>query len=180
MAVLTIDETKPTALFYLDSGPLPSSDTYTTIFILHGHTFHSPVFSRLLALAPTYNLRLVAITRRDYPGSTPFTDEELRVIQGGNKDEKLTFLKDRALEIWKFVRRFAKERELPKWRQEDGKGGIFLMGWSLGNMLGLAAMTFLKEMPQDLREDLNEWVKGYIIFGEQFSHDLYRTLTQTT
>jgi len=108
----------------------------------------------------------VAITRRDYPGSTPFSEEELRVASKGSRKEKLGFLRDRAIEIWEFVRKFVKVNSIPRWNKSDGKGGVVVMGWSMGNSQGLGAMAYAREI-KGVREELEPWMKGYIIYGEK-------------
>ncbi|KAL5476946.1 hypothetical protein ACEPAI_3132 [Sanghuangporus weigelae] len=90
-----------THLGYLDSGAPPTSD-YTTFVIVHGHTFHAPVFSRLLSLAHKYNARVTALNRRDYAHSTPFSEADLNML-AGNEESHSQFLRARGLEIAKFL-----------------------------------------------------------------------------
>ncbi|KAF8509067.1 Alpha/Beta hydrolase protein [Hysterangium stoloniferum] len=168
MPTLTVNDAG-TSLYYLDSGPLPN-DTYVTIFILHGFSFHSPVFKRLFPLALTYNLRIVAITRRDYPGSTPSSQNELDVITQGGADDMIRFLGDRAKEIAVFMDKFIQEQAIPK-PSADGKlGGVALCGWSLGSLQGLAFMALAADFPPDVVGRLKHYLKTYIIYESSLGY----------
>ncbi|EMD39235.1 hypothetical protein CERSUDRAFT_122663 [Gelatoporia subvermispora B] len=109
-------------LFYFDSGILEGGTQHDTIFSAHGYILPDlitklAVFKRFMALAPAANLRLVAINRRGYLGSTLYTVEELEAFQ---KDDiaKGVFANNRGLEIALFV---------------DQSRGVALLGWSMGS-----------------------------------------------
>ncbi|KAE9395566.1 hypothetical protein BT96DRAFT_997588 [Gymnopus androsaceus JB14] len=77
--------------FYIDSG-LPSTPAYTTYFVVHGHSFHSGVFKRLLPVAHKNSHRMIAVNRREYAGSTPYTEAELDVFAQGSDEQRLHLL----------------------------------------------------------------------------------------
>jgi pimeloyl-ACP methyl ester carboxylesterase len=166
MPILTVDDAGK-SLYYLDSGPVPN-ETYVTIFILHGYAFHSPVFKRLFPLAATYNLRIVAISRRGYPGSTPRSPIELDIIARGDANIKIQVLGDGAREIAVFMDKFIQEQAIPRPSADGRTGGVALCGWSLGNVQGLAFMALGHDDPPGVVERLEPYLKTYIIYGNIF------------
>jgi len=158
------DESSPGLLYY-DSGAPSGSQNYTTIFMIHGHTYHSPIFDPLLPLASKFNLRFVAVTRRDYVGSTPFSQEELDSLRNGDMKTKKDFLKQRALEVALFMDKFITQNGVPKASAGGTEGGIALAGWSIGNVTGLSVVALAKDFPKDLTDRLEPYFKSLILYG---------------
>lgn len=94
-----------------------------------GLTFLADTFDALLPLAASRGLRLVLVSRRDYPGSTPYTDEDLREIRSGSRH----FLEKLGRELLHLMVWFVKEYNLPRVSNLGGKlvGGVALLGWSM-------------------------------------------------
>lgn len=85
-------------LYFEDSGAPESSSDYVTLILVHGAMVNSGmpsapdrfgfeqgysymcsgVFRRMLPFASANNLRLVLVNKRDYRGSTPYSQEELK------------------------------------------------------------------------------------------------------
>ncbi|KAI9066194.1 hypothetical protein FKP32DRAFT_1566413 [Trametes sanguinea] len=129
-------------LSYIDSGiPSSSEEGYTTMFALHGTGFTSPIFEKVMSLATLANIRFVAINRRDYPGSTPYTPEEMQTIISGSYDEKVAFVKARGLELASFVDQFIVRNNIPPISKEGKHGGFALIGWSYGSFVALSAVA---------------------------------------
>ncbi|KAJ7849292.1 hypothetical protein B0H13DRAFT_2361313 [Mycena leptocephala] len=61
---------------YTDSGAVTGGGDYTTLVIIHGHTFHSGTFQRLNPLAQPNSLRIISVNRREYPGSSPYSAQD--------------------------------------------------------------------------------------------------------
>ncbi|KAI0713888.1 hypothetical protein C8Q76DRAFT_732741 [Earliella scabrosa] len=53
----------------LDSGAPTGSTDYTTLVLVHGLMWHGANFEKLLPYAKQNNARIIAVNRRDYPGS---------------------------------------------------------------------------------------------------------------
>lgn len=94
------------------------------------------------AIAKSKGLRFVAITRRGYKGSTPFSDEELSAISGSDS-EKQEWLIARGCEIVVFVTDFIERENLPPISADGKKGGIALLGWSAGATFTAAAVVHM-------------------------------------
>ena len=96
-----------TVLYFEDSGPPPGSTDYVTLVLVHGTCFHSgsykfirvpqfgiglttavtAVYKPMIPFAAQHNLRLVLLNMRGYPGSTPYSTEELLSSLEGNKPD---------------------------------------------------------------------------------------------
>ncbi|EJF60558.1 hypothetical protein DICSQDRAFT_155693 [Dichomitus squalens LYAD-421 SS1] len=153
-----------TTLAYLDSGA-PSSRTYTTIFAIHGMGFQSPVWEKVLDLAPAYNTRFVAINRRDYNGSTPYTAGDLNVLQNGTVSEQTAFFQQRGEEIATFIELFIKQNGLPAPSADGKTGGVALLGWSLGNAFGVSTIANIQTYATSTQQTLAKYLRGLVLQG---------------
>ncbi|KAF9254804.1 hypothetical protein L218DRAFT_831845, partial [Marasmius fiardii PR-910] len=97
-------------IFFADSGPPPHSDDYTTLVVLHGSGFSGDGFEKIHSAAHALNLRTVVWNRRDYPGSTPYTDSELEDLKQGRK----AFLDRIGRQVGEFLVRFVENENIPK------------------------------------------------------------------
>ncbi|TBU38724.1 Alpha/Beta hydrolase protein [Dichomitus squalens] len=149
-------------LGYLDSGA-PEKQVYTTIFAIHGMGYHSPVFRRVIALSPAVGVRFVAVTRRDYNGSTPYTAHELNALQNGSNSDKQAFLRARGLEIATFIQRFIQENSLPAPSSDEKTGGIGVLGWSLGASFAVALVANLQTYPTLIQKTLGQYLRALIL-----------------
>ncbi|KAE9402012.1 hypothetical protein BT96DRAFT_569113 [Gymnopus androsaceus JB14] len=131
--------------FYNDSG-IPSTSAYTTYFVVHGHTFHSGVFRRLLPVAHKNSHRMITVNRREYPGSTPYTQAELDVFAQGSNDERLNLLLNQGTNLAFLLDGLIQSLSLPP--------DIVIVGWSLGNLFTLSLLASITSLPQTVRNRL--------------------------
>ncbi|KAI0635835.1 alpha/beta-hydrolase [Trametes polyzona] len=129
-----------------DSGIPRGSTDYTTVVILHGYSYHSGTFTKVVPLGRSHNARVILVNRRDYPGSVPYTRDELALLdpytQGDPDDDGTTtspasenvrdYMKARALEICQFLEGLVRSGDVPLADRERGVGGIVIAGWSMG------------------------------------------------
>ncbi|KAL5483652.1 hypothetical protein ACEPAI_8885 [Sanghuangporus weigelae] len=148
---------------YLDSGA-PISDDYTTLVCIHGNTYHAHTFQRLISLAPQHNFRLIALNRRDYIGSTPFNEAELSVLNSTDESKHRQFLYDRGLEIVYFLLWIVNEFKIPRIRINSNKGGLALLGWSLGNVTSIAFLANLEKFPREVTQALEPYLRHFCIY----------------
>ncbi|KAH9475306.1 hypothetical protein JR316_0012417 [Psilocybe cubensis] len=144
---------------YTDSG-LPTDNQYSTLILVHGHSFNSGTFRKLTSLAPSRALRLICVDRREYNGSTPFRPEELRIISQGIDDERASFLADQGLLMALFIDGLIQNLSLPI------QCGGAISGWSLGNLYTLAMINAIDHpyLSQEVRERLKVFLWTYIIW----------------
>ncbi|TFK25436.1 hypothetical protein FA15DRAFT_703697 [Coprinopsis marcescibilis] len=145
-----------TQLAYADSG-VPSSTSYTTVFIIHGTIFHT-----IVDLATGASLRIVVVNGRDYPGSTPLSVDPNQ-ITGASKDEKAGYLRDRGMEILRFVDLFIQANDVPEVSEDGKSGGVAVLGWALGAGVTLASLSHASELDKDVSERLSRYIRAHIL-----------------
>ncbi|KAL0581927.1 hypothetical protein V5O48_000157 [Marasmius crinis-equi] len=167
MAFKTIVVNRETGveLSYLDSGAPPQS-CYTTIFAIHGMIFTNAIFQKILDVAVTKGIRFVAINRRAFPGSTPYSREELDVVTNGASTEtdKDAFIQDRGHEITYFIDSFIQEHELPPLSADGMNGGVAILGWSIGSSHAAAAVASTLTLPADVCARLRLHLRSLIFY----------------
>ncbi|KLO13387.1 hypothetical protein SCHPADRAFT_828048 [Schizopora paradoxa] len=183
-AVLNVDDDGDKEFAFLDSGS-PGGDAYKTLAFVHGHTYHSNVFSRLFPLAANYNLRIIAVNRRDYVGSSPFSQTELDDLHCDDVDRLKAFMRMRGLEIAAFLVWAIRELELPL-KDETGRPGLSLIGWSLGNITTMAFLCYAATYPPEVIQTLEKYLGGLYIYdfayngmGYESPPGAYHPLTST-
>ena len=133
--------------------------------------FHPANFKKLLPLAHKYNVRIVLPNRRDYPGSAPFSPEELanlsklanatpgspEAVEGTEQE-----MKARAREVYDYLIDLVKTERIPPVQGQTG--GIVLAGWSLGATWITALLAHVATFPVgDIR--LSEYVRRLVYYG---------------
>ncbi|KAH9940404.1 uncharacterized protein BXZ73DRAFT_98840 [Epithele typhae] len=168
-----------------DSGPPSDSTDYTTIVTIHGYGWHSGIFAHLLPVAHAQNARVIAVNRRDYPGTTPYPASERALLTAvppsdsnepepepypsGSPEEisetrtkMLEFARLRAHELLAFCEELVRERGLPAARPTENRGGIVLIGWSLGIVWMNAVLMFLDSFEGSADVDLSKHLRRVI------------------
>ncbi|KLO13273.1 hypothetical protein SCHPADRAFT_997491 [Schizopora paradoxa] len=162
---------------YDDSGAPVDTVNYTTLVILHGTGFNKNIFKKLLPLGPKYQIRVVVLNRRGYPGSTPFTDEELRSLDSPDEHAHEMFFNARAQELAEFLADFAIRERLPKPNANCSTGGIALMGWSSASSYALCLLSHAPGIAGSTRKRLEPFLRSVIVFdapGNVAGRSIYR------
>ena len=107
----------------------------------------------------------MAITRRDYNGSTPYDASEIQTLSNGTSAEKAAFLQARGSEIVNFIDRFNKAHHLPPISSNGQEGGIALLGWSFGNAFTLATLSNIHTYAAPLKGLLVSRLRALILHG---------------
>ncbi|KAJ7775699.1 Alpha/Beta hydrolase protein [Mycena maculata] len=144
--------------YYTDSGAVTSGGNYTTLVIIHGHTFHSGTFQRLNPLARPNSLRIISLNRREYPGTSPYSAEELTVFAEGTEDERTSLLQQQGHDLALFLDGLVDELSIPN------AGGIVLIGWSMGTIFLLSLIASMATLPTATKERLFSFVHTVILF----------------
>ncbi|KAK7039327.1 AB hydrolase-1 domain-containing protein [Favolaschia claudopus] len=145
--------------FFTDSGAPPDKlADYTTFILVHGHTYHGAVFQKLLPLAASQTMRLICINRREYPGSTSHTADELAVYASGMEEERAVLMHQAGVNLALAIDGIIQQCDLPS------AGDVAIAGWSLGNTFVLAAVEAIMDLPPPVRERLQSFVKTVIMW----------------
>ncbi|KAJ6481592.1 hypothetical protein C8R47DRAFT_1073936, partial [Mycena vitilis] len=143
--------------FYTDSGTVPGSNDYKTLVMIHGHTFHSGTFQRLNPLAQPNSLRIISVNRREYPGSSPYSTEELRIFSEGDDAERASLLEQQGRDLAMFIYQLIIELPIPK------TGGIAIIAWSLGGLFLLSLIAVVETLPAAVRQQLTAFVQTVVL-----------------
>ncbi|KAF7331111.1 AB hydrolase-1 domain-containing protein [Mycena venus] len=141
---------------YTDSGAVTGGD-YTTLVIIHGHTFHSGTFQRLNPLAQPNSLRIISVNRREYPGSSPYSAQELTAFVEGTDAERASLLEQQGRDLAMFLDGLISELSIPQ------TGGIALIGWSMGTLFVLALIASIETLPTATQERLSSFVHTVVM-----------------
>ncbi|KAJ4466247.1 hypothetical protein J3R30DRAFT_3311241 [Lentinula aciculospora] len=179
---ILLSSTSNIVLSYLDSGPpTPNPSSYETIIIIHGNSFSNAIFKRLLPLSTKYNLRIIALSRRGFSGSTPFTEAERLFFTGSNAIElstsdvsKTEILELRGVEILQFIDGFIGRSAIPPIQNDSSaenvsgqsrKGGLVLVGWSLGTTFSLSAIANVDSslVSDEMRDRIGRYLRTHIM-----------------
>ena len=126
------------------------------------------VFKRILPLASSHSLRVICLSRREYEGSTPYSADELKTIHQGSDTERADFLHNEGKLIALFVDGLIQSLSLPE------KGGVTVIGWSLGNLFTISMRASIDDLPDDTKQRLKAYTRGFIIFGLSLCCSSYR------
>ncbi|KAJ7066896.1 Alpha/Beta hydrolase protein [Mycena belliarum] len=143
--------------FYTDSGNAIVGDNYTTFVIIHGHTFHSGTFKRLIPHAAANSLRIISVNRRCYPGSSSFSAEELSGFNQGTEVERATLLEQQGVDLALLLDGLIVELSIPQ------SGGIALIGWSMGAIFMLSLIASVSALPVPTKDRLSSFVRTVVL-----------------
>jgi hypothetical protein len=101
------------------------------------------------------------VNRRQYAGSTNYTDAEMQELEGGQK----TFMESIGRQVANFLLWFAETNKIPQISANRRTGGISLMGWSFGNATTLSILGHPEAMPKDLYQRLEPYFRQLIMYG---------------
>lgn len=130
-------------------------------------TILSDVFEKVISIAPSYGVRFVAVNRRNYGGSTPFSDDEAASVEASSTDEqRLQFCAARGKEIMTFIDNFIKKHDIPELSPDRKSGGFALLGWSLGGQTCSAAVAHIDDLPSETQVRLSSRLRTFILLGQ--------------
>ena len=127
----------------------------------HDEDDASDTFHKLLPLAALDNVRLVILNRRDYKGSTKYTDEELEDLNAG----RASFMERLGLEVAYFLSWFARTYNIPHISADRTSGGLVVMGWSLGNATSIALLAYPEVIGKEAYQFLQPYFRQLILYG---------------
>jgi pimeloyl-ACP methyl ester carboxylesterase len=127
---------------------------------MHTHS-NLDTFHRLLPLAAKGNVRLVVVNRRDYAGSTKYTDDNLKDLNDGN----VSFMGRLGAEVAHLLIWFAETHKVPKISADRKSGGFAVMGWSMGNATPMAVLGHPEFVGKEAYAKLEPYFRRLILYG---------------
>ena len=123
----------------------------------------------MIPFAAANRVRLVLVNRRDYPGSTPFSDTELAELGSSHLKTRAKALAQQGTDIGLFLAWLIREEKIPAmsvdWKGKQ-QGGIVLVAWSLAHTPLAGFLASADTLPADTLRTLEPCLRAYCIFGE--------------
>ncbi|KAG6915162.1 hypothetical protein DXG01_012957 [Tephrocybe rancida] len=116
-------------------------------------------FEKLHDYAHQYNLRIVIWNRRDYPGSTKYSDAEIDDLNNGRK----VFLDRLAVQVADFLKQYIEKESIPKISADRKFGGFAIMGWSMGTATAMPLFSDPSLLSPELYSLLEQYVKDLVL-----------------
>ena len=126
------------------------------------------IFKRVQNAAIKRGVRFVALNRRNYPGSTPYSEEEINVLSNGTKEQKDAWHRDRGHEVGMFIHKLIVKENLPPISADRQTGGIILLGWSIGAGDVNNTIAHTDTLPSEIRTSLASYMRSMIIQGTSY------------
>lgn len=122
------------------------------------------VFEPLHALASKYNLRLIAVQRRDYEGSTLYSQAEHEDLQNGNPK----FLDAHTVLFGHLLEYLIKTHNLPEPKTEGAvrEGGIVFLAWSMGCAFATTILSDSRLFGQEQYQLLRRYLTKVVFYGK--------------
>ncbi|TCD64176.1 hypothetical protein EIP91_004448 [Steccherinum ochraceum] len=151
---------------YDDTGAPPGSTDYTTLVIVHGIQFNNGIFFRLKPYAASANLRLVLLNLREHGRSTPYSDDEAKILAGSDLEQQAAFMKQRVKELAAFFAWFIQKENIPLKKEVNGKktGGFSWIAWSGGNAYSVSFFGFPEVIPEHERQLIERYLRSYVMY----------------
>ncbi|KAJ7695863.1 hypothetical protein B0H14DRAFT_3041450 [Mycena olivaceomarginata] len=167
---------------YTDSGAVTGGADYTTVVIIHGHTFHSGTFQRLNPLAQPNSLRIISVNRREYPGSSPYSTEDLTTFAEGNDAERASLLEQQGRDLAMFLDGLNyRTIDPPNWRpcietlptasQERLRAWVHSVVM-LPPLAGSSHRPTRPLLPRPRGPAFAKWVSSYFLHGDLSTHNI--------
>lgn len=135
------------------------------------------IFRRLVPFAQPNNLRLIRLNWREYPGSSPYSQEEVDTIHSGNQDKQAEFVKKIGRQLAAFLEYAVRNLDIPKLEVVDGRkrGGLAVLSWSMGNVWAMSFLGNAQTLSEETNILLGNYLRTFILFGIPF---LFATLSR--
>ncbi len=119
-------------------------------------------FEQLLPLAPKFNFRLVALQRKDYSGSSRYTAAELATLTRNTR----VFFESAGLTLAQFVHYIIQNTTVCELSEDRSKGGIAIVGWSLGVTHAMAMFTERVKREDSIYSTIAPYVSTFVVYGK--------------
>ena len=125
-----------------------------------------------MPFATAHNVRLVALNRRDYPESSPYSPEELAALSSNDNATRGNALRATGLQFGAFLAWFIDTQGTPPMAEDaNGKreGGIAFIAWSLGHTSAAPLIAYPDLLPENQRSLLKAHLRAYGTLGQCMS-----------
>lgn len=134
-------------------------------------------------------MRLVSINLRDYPGSTPYSPDEIAELRSTESKNQASFMRSRGIELAMFLAWYIRKEKIPprtdppadnpttEAKEIRSHGGLTVLGWSSGNCMSISLFAHSDTITPDTKIFLDKYIRSCILLGKTVGHDaIYRTI----
>jgi hypothetical protein len=107
----------------------------------------------------------VSVSRRNYPGSTAFTEAEVKSIKSARPEDAETLLEKWGTQLSTFYDLFVQKHHIPEISHDGKRGGIVILGWSSGSTFALASIAQIGSLPEGSQTRLRKRIRTLILEG---------------
>ena len=128
------------------------------------------VYWRMLPYASKYGLRLIAISLRDYRGSTPYSAEEDAELDNPTPEVQVATVRKFGREVSDFLVYVCENLRIsPIVMDERGEptAGLVVLAWSMGSMSITAILGDPDSLEERERGVLELYLRKAVLYGEQ-------------
>ncbi|TRM66940.1 hypothetical protein BD626DRAFT_484271 [Schizophyllum amplum] len=147
--------TKGITFSYLDSGVPANPASAETFIVIHGHSFNANVWQKVMAQAPSHGARIIAINRRNYPGSTEYDRSEAETFANGTLIDRVALMKEEGAILDLMVDGLVRKL---------GLSSVNVLGWSMGNAFLMSMIAAIVSLPAAAAQRLQAAVKTFIMW----------------
>jgi len=104
------------------------------------------------------------LNRRDYAGSSKYTDDNLKDLNAGDK----VFMERLGLEVAYFLTWFAENHDIPKISADRKSGGFAVMGWSMGNATSTSLLGYPDVIGSERYQKLEPYFRRLVLYDPPF------------
>ena len=132
------------------------------------------IFSKLIPFSEKYNVRVVLVNRRDYPGAAPHSKEERAVLDAAAaevatdtaaaREKLLQYMEYNGRDVYDLLIGFVAKNDIPKASAEANTGGIVVGGWSFASGWMMSLLAFEDSFPAG-SVDLGAYLRRVILYG---------------
>lgn len=100
--------------------------------------------------------------RRDYVGSSNYTDAELRDLYNGESAhlDRLT------ITLGHLIQHLIQTHDLPEPNEERTEGGIVVLGWSIGSATAITLLADSRLFGRDQYDLLRRYITRLVFYGK--------------
>lgn len=108
------------------------------------------------------------VNQRDYPGSSPYTVDDLEALTSGDPGRQANVFKGLGHQFAALVENLAEKLQLPSVVEVDGKkvGGIALVTWSMSNGLAMAMLGNASSSSEQTKSSLKQYLRTLVMLGK--------------
>ena len=126
------------------------------------------IFRPLIPFAKERNLRLILLNQRNYPGSTPYFDEDIQAMKSLDGGRQRALVRELGHLQAEAIATLIKTLSIPPIKSTPSgslEGGLSFVAWSAGNIILFQFMSSLDTLDGQIRRLIESHLKSIVLYG---------------